>query len=120
MLGRVSWVGCLIDLGSEVEVVVKKYRVHLREEEQEELQGLLSKGRTAAYQQTHARILLLSDEDQAMRDEEIARALKVGTATVERVRRRCMEEGLEEISPKNFRWPETIGTDLITEGDLRK
>ncbi len=30
-----------------------------------------------------------------MRDEEIARALKVGTATVERVRRRCVEEGVE-------------------------
>ena len=30
-----------------------------------------------------------------MKDEEIARALKVGTATVERVRRRCVEEGLE-------------------------
>ena len=48
----------------------------------------MSKGRAAAYKQTHARILLLSDENQAdgaMRDEEIARALKVGTATVERV-----------------------------------
>ena len=30
-----------------------------------------------------------------MKDEEIARALKVGAARVERVRRRCVEEGLE-------------------------
>ena len=30
-----------------------------------------------------------------MRDGEIAKALKVGTTTVERVRRRCVEEGLE-------------------------
>ena len=30
-----------------------------------------------------------------LKDEEIARALEVGTATVERVRRRCVEEGLE-------------------------
>ena len=54
--------------------------------------------RAAAYKQTHARILLLSDENQAggtMRDQEIARALQVGTATVERVRRRCVEEGVE-------------------------
>ena len=29
-----------------------------------------------------------------MKDQDIARALKVGTATVERVRRRCVEEGL--------------------------
>ena len=53
--------------------------------------------RAAAYRQTHARILLLCDENQAdgaMKDEDIARALQVGTATVERVRRRCVEEGL--------------------------
>ena len=29
-----------------------------------------------------------------MKDQEIARALRVGTATVERVRRRCVEGGL--------------------------
>ena len=78
--------------------MAKKYRVQLTEEEQEELKGLVSKGRAAAYRQTHARILLLCDENQvggAMRDEGIARALQVGTATVERVRRRCVEEGLE-------------------------
>ena len=59
--------------------------------------SLMSKGRAAAYKQTHARILLLSDENQpdgAMMDQEIARVLRVGSATVERVRRRCVEEGL--------------------------
>ena len=33
--------------------------------------------------------------DEAMKDEEIARALRIGCSTVERVRRRCVEEGLE-------------------------
>ena len=78
--------------------MVKKYRVSLTGEEQEELKALVSKGRAAAYRQTHARILLLSDENQAegpMMDQEIARALGVGTATVERVRRRCVEQGVE-------------------------
>ena len=77
--------------------MVKKYRVELTVEEQEELKALVSRGRAAAYKQTHARIPLLSDENQAegpMMDQEIARALKVGTATVERVRRRCVEEGV--------------------------
>ena len=77
--------------------MVKKYRVELTVEEQEELKALVSRGRAAAYKQTHARILLLSDENQAqgpMMDQEIARALKVGTATVERVRRRCVAEGV--------------------------
>ena len=78
--------------------MVKKYRVVLTGEEQRELKSLVSRGRAAAYKQTHARILLLGDENQAggaMRDLDIARALKVGNATVERVRRRCVEEGLE-------------------------
>ncbi len=77
---------------------MKRYRVLLAEEEQQELMALVSRGWAADYKQTHARILLLCDENQAgggMKDEEIAQALKVGTATVERVRRRCVEEGLE-------------------------
>ena len=79
-------------------MMVKRYRVRLAEEEQQGLRSLVSRGRAAAYRQTHARILLLCDENQAdsaMKDEEIARALQVGTATVERVRRRCVEEGME-------------------------
>ena len=79
-------------------MMVNRYRVRLSEEEQQGLRSLVSKGRAAAYKQTHARILLLCDENQAdgaMKDEEIARALKLGTATVERVRRRGVEEGLE-------------------------
>ena len=74
---------------------VKKYRVQLTEEEQQELRALVSKGRAAAYKQTHAGILLLSNEGHeggAMQDEEIGRSLahfkQVGAATVERVRRR--------------------------------
>ena len=77
--------------------MAEKYRVQLTEEEQQELKALVSRGRAAAYKQTHARILLLSDENQAggaMKDEDIARSLKAGRATVERVRRRCVEEGL--------------------------
>ena len=78
--------------------MVKRYRVELTEGERGELKGLISHGRAAAYKQTHARILLLSDENQGegpMMDREIARALQVGTATVERVRRRSVEEGVE-------------------------
>ena len=54
---------------------VRKYRVQLSPEERQELKALVSRGRAAAYRQTHARILLLSDEvqgDVAMKDEEIA------------------------------------------------
>ena len=61
---------------------------------------MVSKGRAAAYKQTHARILLLSDENQSdgpMTGQEIGRDLRVCTATVEQVRRRCAEESIEGI-----------------------
>ena len=88
-------------------MAAEKYRVKLSREEQRELKGLVSRGRTAADKQTHARILLLSDENQpegGMKYVGIARSLKVGTATVERVRRRrWMEEGLERSLEVTFR-----------------
>ena len=43
----------------------KKYRVQLTPAERQELKALVSQGRAAASKQTHARILLLSDEAQA-------------------------------------------------------
>ena len=40
----------------------KKYRVRLTIDEQQELKALVSRGRVAAYTQTHACIVLMSDE----------------------------------------------------------
>jgi hypothetical protein len=60
-------------------VPAKKYHIELTAEEQQELKALVSKGRAAAYKQTHARILLLSDEvrkDGGLTDEEAARSLE--------------------------------------------
>ena len=37
----------------------KKYRIRLTTDEQQELNALVSRGRAAAYKQTHARILLM-------------------------------------------------------------
>ena len=74
----------------------KKYRIELTTEEQQELKALVSKGRAAAYKQTHARNLLLSDEarkDGGLTDEEVARSLEIASATVERIRRRCSGAG---------------------------
>ena len=39
-------------------VPAKKYRIELTTEEQQELKALVSKGRAAAYKQTHARIFI--------------------------------------------------------------
>ena len=72
--------------------------VPLTTDEQQELNALVSRGRAAAYKQTHARILLMSDEsrsDGGMKDADITSALGVGQSTVERIRKRCVEEGVE-------------------------
>ena len=60
---------------------MKKQRVSPTEGEPEELKTLVSKGRAAVYKQTHVRIRLLSDGNQAdgpMMGQEIIRALKLG------------------------------------------
>ena len=57
----------------------KKYRIRLTTDEQQELNALVSRAlRAAAYKQTHARILLMSDEsrsDGGMKDADITSAL---------------------------------------------
>ena len=70
----------------------------LTAEEREELKALTMKGRVSARKQTHGRILLQCDEcreDGGRTDGAIVEALGIGVATVARVRRRCVEEGLE-------------------------
>ena len=62
------------------------------------LQAMLSKGKAAARKLTHARILLKADAGDggpAWNDDAIAEGLEVGGATVERVRKQFVEEGLE-------------------------
>lgn len=82
----------------------KKYRVKLTEAERQELKELLNKGRIAARKQTHARILLQCDESGALpvkTDQAIAEALNTSTRSIERVRQRFVEEGLESaLNPK--------------------
>ena len=76
----------------------KKYIVTLTQAERRTLQEMLSRGKAAARKLTHARILLKADASasgSAWNDDAIAQGLEVGRATVERVRREFVEEGLE-------------------------
>ena len=76
----------------------KKYVVRLEAEERERLQRLASKGRTAAQKITHARLLLQADVSEAgagWPDRQIAEGLGVTVRTIESVRQRFVEEGLE-------------------------
>ena len=76
---------------------MKRYRVTLRAEEREELGRLLARGKADVRRLKHAQVLLKADEAEAgpgWADERIAEALEVGLATVQRLRRRFVEEGL--------------------------
>jgi len=76
----------------------KIYVVELTSEERNQLKRLVNTGKAAAYKQRHARILLLADqgsEGPAMKDDEITTAVGCGIATVERVRKQLVTEGLE-------------------------
>ena len=76
----------------------KKYRIELTQDEREELEGILRRGKVSALKQRHARIVLRADESQVERvssNPEIAESVGVGIATVERVRRVFVLHGLE-------------------------
>jgi transposase len=76
--------------------MTKKYRVTLSTAERDELTVLISKGKAAARQLAHVRVLLQVDESVAearSTDEQVAQALNLSRRTVERVRERFVEQG---------------------------
>lgn len=73
--------------------MAKKYIVKLAQTERENLQTLIRQGKQSARQLSRARILLLSDEGNI--DQDIADALHVHVNTVERIRAKFVEGGVE-------------------------
>jgi transposase len=76
----------------------KRYVVALTDEERRSLRAWVSAGKGAARKLTHARILLKADsgpDGPGWTDGAISAGLDIGAATVERVRKRFVEEGLE-------------------------
>ena len=73
--------------------MAKKYIVTLTEDERATLETLIKTGKRAARVIARAHILLHADA--GANDEAIAAALHVGTATVERVRKRFVLQGVD-------------------------
>jgi transposase len=74
-----------------------KFLVRLTAEQREELERLATTGRRQAALITRARILLKADADaDAWPDDQIAQALQTSTATVARVRKKFVREGLHQ------------------------
>lgn len=85
-------------LRSREKMPKKKYIVDLTPSERSELSKITNKGKTAAYKMNHARIWLKADINQeggGWTDSKISESLNISRATIERVRQRFVEEGLE-------------------------
>jgi len=71
----------------------KKYVVDLTEEERGILRQVLRSGRHAARKTRWARALVKADD--GWKDEKIAEALDISLPTIQRIRQRFVEEGLQ-------------------------
>lgn len=72
---------------------MRKEKLKLSKAESQKLQEIVRKGENKARVITRSRILLLSEEGRT--DQQVADALQIGRATVERIRRRAVREGVE-------------------------
>lgn len=75
----------------------KRYVIRLSLEEREMLDGLVKRGREAAYRRRHAQVLLDADESDfgpAMIDRVVAERTGYSQRMVEQIRERCVCEGL--------------------------
>jgi transposase len=88
-----AWPPSSILLENKEAVMAKKYQVSLTDEEREALLTLTKKGSVAARKLNRAHILLQADAGAT--DDGIAQALHIGTATVERIRKRFVQGGVQ-------------------------
>lgn len=110
--------------------MAKIYIIDLSEEEKEMLLELTSRGRAPARKIKRAQILLLANEGK--KDETIVEMLHVGRATIERIRKRFVLEGMNaalnerprpggqrKLGPKGEAVLETLAKSEPPEGQTR-
>lgn len=92
----------------------KRYMVTLTDAERQSLGEMVSRGKGSARAIEHARILLKADRAEDSTDEQISQACDVSVRTIERVRRRFVEDGLESAlrPPKVPRPPRKLDGEL--------
>jgi len=77
-----------------------RYRIKLSKAEVDELNAIINKGSHTAQSFRTAYILLNCDEgeySQKVTNEEISKILKVGMRTIDRVKKKVIEEGFESV-----------------------
>jgi transposase len=77
-----------------------KYKVTLTREEREELECIINKGRHTSRKFRNAYVLLNCDEgkySEKATNSEISKILKVGMRTIDRIKKRFVEEGFDAV-----------------------
>lgn len=102
---------------------MKKYIVKLTKQEQQYLQDFLKSNKCTHQENQRARILLRSDQSNGRKwltDLEIAKALDLVVQTVERTRKKFVEEGLEASlkNPKRKAPPHNLKLDGEIEAQI--
>lgn len=100
---------------------MKKYVVELTSEERKQLKELVKKGKVAGYKIRHAQMLLKADQGKqgpGWQDKQIAEAFGAHLTTVERLRKRFVEQGLEVALERNKRQNYTRKLDGDAEARL--
>jgi hypothetical protein len=94
-----------------------RYKVTLTKQEREELLSLTRGGKHSSKKIIHALILLNCDEgkfSEKVNNEEVIRVLKIGSRTIDRVKKKFVEQGFEAALENN---PTTRVYDKKTDGD---
>lgn len=94
----------------------KQYNIELSEEERSQLETLTSQGTEKVRKVKRARVLLLADEGK--KDQEIAERVEVSVGTVERIRKRYAQAGLEAAINEKPRSGRPIGISAQTRAKV--
>jgi len=97
---------------------MKKYKVTLRLKEREELLAIIKKGKHTSKKVIHALVLLNCDEGKysdKVKNEDVAKVLQIGHRTIDRVKKRFVEEGFEAALTNR---PTTRVYDKKADGDV--
>jgi transposase len=97
---------------------MKKYIVRLDAEERTRLERLVGAGKGAGYRIRHANILLATDVSESgakLKDADAARAFGVSVRSIESLRRRLVEEGLDAALDRKRR--ERPGIEKMFDGE---
>lgn len=100
---------------------IKKYVVELTSQERKRLAGLIKKGKVAGYKIRHTQMLMKADQSRqgpGWPDKQIAEAFGAHLTTVERLRKRFVEEGFDAALERHKRRNYTRKLDGEAEARL--